>query len=387
LSLIVNFRRKLVVLGGALAFGWILVWVLVRLVSAEFTSGSNHSFFFPAVFQEFTALEWAEVGPPNVDIATFEIDPNRPETIYAGTTEYQGVWRSQDGGQSWEVMGNGFPFTVTVRHLAVAPVSPTVIYAGVRGSFLHQIYRSFDGGDSWQGLARIHDYPLTTLAVNPVTSTTVYAGVSTWDSPTTGGEVFRSLDGGSNWSQILPLGTLAQIIVVDPVKPQVVYVGRLSGGLLKSVDGGDNWQAINNGLPSNVMTIRNVLLHPSNSQIVYITTNDGLFRSLDGGENWASFGLGLPVPWLSSLAFVPNSPETLFATPVEGDDSYGVYKSIDSGNMWQRLAPNPVDAIPKEIRVQVGASTNLFVLFDGYGSEDGRFWKLSLISPGIKFLF
>lgn len=351
------------------------MWGLGKVVSAGFTQSSNYRSFLPAVSYEFTNLDWHEVGVPNVVEATFEIDPNRPDTIYMGSL-YQGGWRSSDGGQNWEIMENDLPVTAAVRYIGTAPISPTYIFAGVR--FLTP-FRSWNGGDTWEAGTRPHSYPISALAVSPVTPTTVFWGNGVWDSPTVGGEVFRSLDGGDNWSEILPLGTMAIDIVVDPMNPEIVYIGCSGGGLLKSLDGGDSWRPMNNGLPAEDVSVRNILIHPDDSQIVYITADGRLYRSSDGGNNWANIGSGLPAALLTTLAMNPNSPEIMFATPVEGGNvNYGVYQSVDGGYSWQRLAPNPVNHYAVKMGVQSGEETSLFVLFNGYVNDDGRMWKLDL---------
>lgn len=353
-------------------------WVGFGRDWAEIGSKTTNSFYLPAVSHEFIDLTWTEVGVPNVIETTFEIDPNRLNTIYVGSTNYQGAWRSQDGGQSWEVIGNGFPVTATVPHFATASISPTFIFAGVR--FLKP-FRSWNGGNSWETGNRPHSYPISALAVNPVTPTTVFWGNGVWDSPMTGGEVFRSTNGGDNWSEILPYGTMAIDVVVDPMNPNVVYIGCSKGGLLKSLDGGDSWQPMNNGLPSDDVSVRNILIHPNDSQIVFITADSELYGSSDGGSNWVSIGSGLPVARMNTLAMNPDLPEMMFATPVEGSDYYGVYQSLEGGYSWQRLAPNPMNHYARQMMVQVGAETSLLVLFNGYLNDDGRFWKLSPISP------
>jgi hypothetical protein len=81
------------------------------------------------------------------------------------------------------------------------------------------------------------------------------------------------------------------------------------------------------------------------------------------------------------LAFVPEAPEILFATPLNGDDYYGVYRSIDGGSTWHRYASNPVDGRPVKMAVQVGDETNLLILYDGDESGGNGLWKLRLPLP------
>jgi photosystem II stability/assembly factor-like uncharacterized protein len=350
---------------------------MVGLVSAANGSESTLTFYLPAVAYDPTDMDLAEIGVPNVKEYTFEIDPNKPETLYLGTYGQQ-AWRTHNSGESWEVMGNGLPITGSVRSFATSPISPTLIYAEVL-TWPYQIYRSLDGGDSWQGLSRVHGYRLLSLEVNPITPTILFAGASIFDSTTYGGEVYRSSDGGITWIQILPSFTMALEIVIDPLDPKVVYLGSSYFGLLKSVNGGDSWQQMNNGLPSDDMTVQNINLNPDDSQIIYITADSKLYRSSDGGGNWVSIGSGLPVPWISTLAMNPSSPQMMFATPVEGSEYYGVYQSTDEGYSWQWLASNPIERRAIEMKIQRGANFSLLVLFDGYSNIDERFWKLALV--------
>lgn len=369
-------RNRKLVIGELLGLAGIFVGLMVELVSAEFGFSQSYKSYLPAISHEITDLKWTEVGVPNVIEATFEIDPNHQNTIYVGSGDFQGAWRSLDGGQSWEVVGNGFPVTSTVRYIKTAPTSPTFIFVGLR--FLKP-FRTWNAGGTWETGNRPHSYPISALGINPVTPTTVFWGNGVWDSPTVGGEVFRSPDGGTNWSEILPLGTMAIEIVVDPQNPNVVYIGSSYYGLLKSYDGGDSWQFINNGLPSGDLAVRNIILHPDDSQIIYITADNKLYRSLDGGGNWVGIGFGLPVPWMSTLVMNPNSPEMMFATLVEGSEYYGVYQSMDGGISWRWIAPNPVNHRPIEMKIQGGAHPSLLVLFDGYSNFDDRLWKLDLV--------
>lgn len=137
-----------------------------------------------------------------------------------------------------------------VEALLAAPVSTTVLYAGMWGS---GVFRSADNGASWVtatgGLTLpFHINGALALTVSPVASDTIgldritlYAGDYYYRG------VYRSRDGGQSWTWVLPdVGTRA--IAVDPITPTIVYVGDRETGIYRSADGGETWNPANTGL-------------------------------------------------------------------------------------------------------------------------------------------
>jgi len=139
--------------------------------------------------------------------------------------------REAQGG--WTAIGpNGGPVTA----LAINPVTPSTLYAGTDGG----VFKSTDGGTSWRAV-NTNSY-VYALAINPKIPSTLYAGSD-------GAGVFESTDGGASWTAVLP-GTSVFALAIDPMTPSTLYAGTFGGGVSKSTDGGATWTAVNTGLPS-----------------------------------------------------------------------------------------------------------------------------------------
>lgn len=177
-------------------------------------------------------------------------------TIYAGADEY--VFRSDDAGAGWRLAG---VLSSTVQSLMVHPITPSLVYAG---SINHGLFRSADGGDTWEQVrAGIPDTAwVTSLAATPatVTPTTLYAG--TW-----GGEVYRSHDEGTTWTSLDHIGTV-YALAVHPTAPNVIYAGTTSAGVLRgstldhlTIESVTSPQCVNQSFPVTI-TARDALGFP-----------------------------------------------------------------------------------------------------------------------------
>jgi photosystem II stability/assembly factor-like uncharacterized protein len=225
-----------------------------------------------------------------------------------------GVWRTKDGGQTWENISDGF-FGGSIGAVEVAQSDQNVIYVGggectVRGnvSFGYGMWKSLDAGRTWKstGLSKARHIPR--VRVHPRDENLVYAAVlgDLYKSDDQRG-VYRSKDGGVTWERILFTNPDAGAIdlVLDPNNARIIYVStwrvrrtpyRLESGgegsaLWKSTDGGDSWKNIsgNEGLPKGIWGISGVSVSPVNSDRVFAiieNENGGVFRSDDAGKSW-----------------------------------------------------------------------------------------------------
>lgn len=262
----------------------------------------------------YNALEWRLVGPfRGGRSATVTGVPGKPNLFYFGSTG-GGVWRSQDGGQTWENISDGY-FGGSIGAVAVSEYDNNVIYVGggektVRGnvSYGYGMWRSVDAGKTWTHTGLENSRHISRIRIHPRNPDLVYAAVmgDLYKSSEERG-VYRSKDGGKTWERILFANADAGAVdlILDPNNPRIMYAGTWairrtpysleSGGdgsaLWKSTDGGDTWTNIstNKGLPEGTWGIVGVTVSPANSERIWaIIENDngGVFRSDDAGETW-----------------------------------------------------------------------------------------------------
>ena len=222
--------------------------------------------------------------------------------------------------------------------LAVAPSAPEIVYVGTgRG-----VFRSMNGGRSWAsaGLAQppgpdgSSPPGVTSLAVDPRTPTTVYAGLNDrWDGGTTYRHpVFKSTNGGRTWRA---LGLRGQVVAITPTEPPTVYAAAGGSGgtsrLFRSTDGGRNWQAADRGLPSTYLWA--LTFDPTSPATVYAAMGRrGVFESSDSGGSWHTLGVSPAYREVTAIAVDPRHPHTVYA----GTDA-GVIKSLDGGRSWRMV--------------------------------------------------
>jgi len=240
--------------------------------------------------------------------------PGKPNLFYMGATG-GGVWRTQDGGQTWENISDGY-FGGSIGAVAVAEADPNVIYVGggevtVRGnvSYGYGMWKSVDAGKSWQSIGLPDSRHIARIRIHPKNPDLVYAAVmGDLYQATEERGVYRSEDGGQTWERVLFANADAGAVdlVLDPNNPRVLYASTWrirrtpysleSGGegsaIWKSTDSGKTWSNIMEapGLPEGPIGIIGLTVSPVNSERVFaiIEANDGgVYRSDDGGENWS----------------------------------------------------------------------------------------------------
>ena len=241
--------------------------------------------------------------------------PGKPNLFYFGATG-GGVWRTEDGGRSWENISDGY-FGGSIGAVEVAKSDPNVIYVGggektVRGNVSsgYGVWKSVDAGKTWKqaGLEKSRHVPR--LRVHPDDPDIVYAAVlGNIYKPTSERGVYKSTDGGTSWRKVLFTNEQAGAVdlVIDPNNPRVLYASTWrvqrtpyslsSGGpgsaLWKSTDSGETWAEISKheGFPKDTLGIIGVTVSPKNSQrlwaIVEHKEKGGLYRSEDGGKKWS----------------------------------------------------------------------------------------------------
>lgn len=286
---------------------------------------------------------WQELDGPDlssVSAGDLAIDPADPETLYLDLSK--GVFRSGDGGATWEQRSEGLPSFETnsgretiypVDKLVVDPDRPQTLYAAARpsGGTPGGVYRSTDAGLSWAPAGDGLPLPLTIhdLALDPADSRTLYAA--------TPKGVFRSSDGGDHWSPTAgELPTPVASVALDPTAPATVFTGTDDGRLFASDDGGEPWRRTGEELPTRgpitVLTVAR-----GDPSTLFLHGGSGpLGRSTDGGETWAAIGSPPAGGEFADLVEVLVDPRDTNRVLGVIRDAGGVFVSPDFGVHWER---------------------------------------------------
>jgi photosystem II stability/assembly factor-like uncharacterized protein len=262
----------------------------------------------------YNAIEWRSIGPYRGGrSAAVTGVPSKPDLYYMGATG-GGVWRTEDGGSTWENISDGY-FGGSIGAVAVSEADPNVIYVGggektVRGnvSYGYGMWKSLDAGKTWSHTGLKDSRHISRIRINPKNPDLVYAAVmGNLFAPNETRGVFRSKDGGKNWEKVLYTNNEAGAVdlILDPNNARIIYAttwrvnrtpysfnsGGEGSGIWKSTDGGDTWKELSKkeGFPKGTLGIIGVTVSPVNSNRVWAIVEaeeGGVYRSDDGGEKW-----------------------------------------------------------------------------------------------------
>ncbi|HEY4231056.1 MAG TPA: hypothetical protein VGO79_12865, partial [Thermoanaerobaculia bacterium] len=252
----------------------------------------------------------------DVDPSALSVDPQQSETLYLGSS--QGVYKSTDSGLTWVQRSAGISFAnceADVGRVAVDPASSDVLFVSGQG-----IFKSENGGDSWtlaqNGFPAGTFPPVSQFAFDPRNTDVVYAATF---------RLYKTVDGAQLWQpsdQGLPGPVYA--VAVDLRNPEVVHAGT-PDGLFVSHDAGASWAL--EGLSGHAVS--SVLQNPGFTGIFLALTDAGLFRSTDGGVLWSPLATPFPAGSIHEVAFAPSDPSTVYAAT-----DVGVFRSRDDAASW-----------------------------------------------------
>ena len=281
--------------------------------------------------------QWDVSGPHFEGWEVYHIkgSPADPNRLYASQTSGwfgQVIQRSNDGGKTWEPAGNEFA------------------YDGVPGT--HQWY---DGTQHpWEFKRVWYLEPSLTDA------DTVYAGIED-------AALFRSSDGGQTWQELPGLrdvkghlwqpgagGMCLHTIILDPNDPKRIFVAISAAGAFRTDDGGQAWRPINNGLQSNFELpdakaevghcVHSIAMHRSRPGVLFMQKHWDVMRSDDAGESWHEVSGNLPTDFGFPIIVHAHEPDTVDVVPIKSDSEHyppegklRVYRSRTGGNEWEAL--------------------------------------------------
>lgn len=262
-------------------------------------------------------------------IVSIALHPTNANILYVATND--AVYKSRDGGGTWERFPSFSARRVTT--LAIDPLLPATIYAGTMGD---AVYKSPDGGQHWLphnvGLKE-HVSFVNQFVFHPALSEKIYIA-------TTVG-AFLTKDGGREWEERMNGMKEVHIvtsIAINPKDPTILY-GGTTGGMYRSDDGAMSWKKINKGLipeselmASMALGVNAIEIDRTNPDIVYAGTTKGLFRTTNKGEQWERIGQSLTDPFISSILIRPMGPSQLYIGGPKG-----VWKSSDGGKTCQTM--------------------------------------------------
>jgi photosystem II stability/assembly factor-like uncharacterized protein len=307
--------------------------------------------------------------------------------VLVGTRKGAFVLTSDGARRNWDVSGPFFGGW-EIYHLKGSPADPNRIYASQSsGWFGQMIQRSDDGGKTWEpvgnqftydGVPGTHQWYDGTphpwefkrvwhLEPSLTDPDTVYAGAED-------AALFKTTDGGRNWQELSGLrghgsgpqwspgagGLCLHTIVLDPTNPDRIVVAISAAGAFRTDDGGKTWKAINRGLKSEGIPdpdaevghcVHRIARHPSRPDVLFMQKHWDIMRSDDGGRQWREVSGNLPTDFGFVIDVHAHEPETIYVVPIKSDSEHyppdgklRVFRSRTGGEQWEAL----VNGLPQK---------------------------------------
>ena len=287
-------------------------------------------------------LHWQHLGPTNISGRCTDVEAVRPRgksyTIYVAVSS-GGVWKTVNEGVSWEPIFEQ-AVTTDIGDIAIDPTNPDILWVGTGEANIFRssmagcgLYKTTDGGESWEHMGLENTNTIARIIVDPGNTDIVYVAASghEWTDNEERG-IYKTTDGGKTWKQVLYVNdrTGGNDLVMDPTNPDVLYATTWErirekwsdprteedykgSGIWKSTDGGENWKQINAGLPpANKRGRIGIDLCASRPEVIYAFVDNyemardeaydevdsygrpkgkvikgaTIYRSDDGGETW-----------------------------------------------------------------------------------------------------
>lgn len=294
---------------------------------------------------DFSAFKLRSIGPALMSgrISDIVIHPEKEHTWYVAVGS-GGVWKTENAGVTWKSIFDGQK-SYSIGCITLDPQDPEIVWVGtgedVGGrhvAYGDGVYKSADGGQTWENMGLKKSEHISRIVIHPDNSDILWV---TAQGPlwTPGGErgLFKSTDGGKTWTK--QLGdeefTGATDLIMDPRNPDVLYAATwqhhrtvaayMGGGpetaIYRTVDGGDNWLKLKTGLPGGNLGKIGLAISPQNPDVVYAVIEQnrrtgGVWKSENRGASWKKMSDVL------SLGTGPHYYQELYASPSAFDKLY-----------------------------------------------------------------
>ncbi|MDR3389448.1 MAG: hypothetical protein P4L92_20580 [Rudaea sp.] len=332
--------------------------------------------------------------------------------VYIGAAS-GGIWKSTDSGTTFKPVFDKQPVQ-SIGAIAIDPSNTSTIWVGSGESWTRNsvsvgdgIYKSTDGGETWNNMGLPNSERIAQIIVDPKSSDTVYACVpgKLWSDSADRG-LYRTSDGGKTWNLVLKGGNLSTgcaSISMNPQDPNVLFAGlwdfrrkgwtfrsggesptaKSGSGLFRSADGGKSWteitSAANKGFPEKPFGRIAVTIAPSKTDVVYAlveSTDSALYRSDDGGKTWDKRDKSQLMVWrpfyFARLIVDPANPERLFKPDLQLIQSLDGGKSFSPSGGGTHGDSHVVWIDPTDTKhVFVGDDGGLWQSYDG----GNKWWK------------
>ncbi len=262
-----------------------------------------------------SGLKFRNIGPAFTSgrIADFAVNPKDHSEYYVAVASGH-LWKTNNSGTTWQPVFDNYG-AYSTGSVAIDPNNTNVVWLGT-GENNHQravgygngVWKSLDGGKSWNNMGLKESRQIGGIVIDPRNSDVVFVAAegSPWGP---GGDrgLYKTKDGGKTWTKVLYISenTGVNNVIIDPVDPNILYATseqrrrhvftKIGGGpesaVYKSTDNGDTWRKLTSGLPSGDIGGMGLAISPADRNVIYIImeaegTTGGFFRSTDRGESW-----------------------------------------------------------------------------------------------------
>jgi photosystem II stability/assembly factor-like uncharacterized protein len=307
---------------------------------------------------------WQVLGPDGGDARSLAYDAHNPDHILLGTSTGQ-MFSSNDGGGTWTRLARLGGDDYVLDHISIDPQDSNRIYVSTWSAANQQtgeVFRTHDGGANWTTVPALHGKSIRAMAMFKGDSKVLVAGALDG--------VYRTKDGGDSWERLSPANSTeiknVESIAVDPKDPNTVYAGTWHLAW-KTSDGGANWQHINKGMIDD-SDVFSVIVDHENPSVVFASACSGIYKSETGGNLFAKIqGIPFSARRTRVLKQDPTNENTVYAGTTEG-----LWKTVDLGKVWKRVS-SP-DVVVNDVMIDPRDSNRVLLATDRSGvmaSTDG----------------